>query len=59
MQLSFLGQFYTASASSVEAISTPDTAVFLGRTYARKQFNVTQRQQLPSELTYRGIRYNH
>lgn len=59
MQLSFLGQSYTVSAPSVEAISTPDTAVFMGRTYARKQFNVTQRQQPTSELTYRGIRYNH
>ena len=56
MQLSFLGQPYTASSSDVEAIMTGETATFMGKRYARKQFTVTQRQQ-PVELTYRGVRY--
>ena len=56
MQLSFLGKSYTASAPDVEATMTGETATFMGKSYARKQFNVAQRQQT-TELTYRGIRY--
>jgi len=56
MQLSFLGKSYTASAPAVDAVATGETATFMGKSYARKQFNVTQRQQ-PAELTYRGVRY--
>jgi hypothetical protein len=57
MQLSFLGKAYTPSNPSVEATMIGETATFMGKPYARKQFNVTQRQQ-PAELTYRGIRYS-
>ena len=56
MQLSFLGKSYTASNPSIEASMTGETANFMGKSYARKQFNVTQRQQ-PAELTYRGVHY--
>ena len=56
MQLSFLGQPYTASTSTAAVIPTEDTAMFMGQRYTRKQFTVTQRQQ-PVELTYRGVRY--
>lgn len=56
MQLSFLGKSYEASTPTIEAAPSGETATFMGRTYARKQFNVAQRQQ-PAELTYRGIRY--
>jgi hypothetical protein len=56
MQLSFLGQSYTASTPSVEATPTGETAAFLGKSYVRKQFNVAPRHQ-PAKLTYRGIRY--
>jgi hypothetical protein len=57
MKLSFLGQQYTASAPSCEGTATGERATFLGKPYARKQFNVTSRQQ-PAELTYRGVHYS-
>ncbi|PZV01118.1 MAG: hypothetical protein DCF32_16640 [Leptolyngbya sp.] len=56
MQLTYRGQSYETSAISVDAIATSETATFMGRPYARKQFTLAQRQQ-PAELTYRGIRY--
>lgn len=56
MQLSFLGKSYTVSTPSVDAIATGETASFLGKPYARKQFTVAQRHQ-PAELTYRGVHY--
>jgi hypothetical protein len=56
MQLIYRGQAYEASTPAVEAIPSGETATFLGRPYARKQFNVVQRQQ-PAEMTYRGVRY--
>lgn len=57
MQLSFLGQSYTASSPAIDATATGETGTFMGKPYARKQFNVTQRQAPQSELTYRGIHY--
>jgi len=56
MQLSFLGKSYTASTPDVDAVATGETATFMGKSYARKQFNLTYRQQ-PAELTYRGVHY--
>lgn len=56
MQLSFLGKSYTASNPSIDTVATGETATFMGKPYARKQFNVTQRHQ-PAELTYRGVHY--
>ena len=57
MKLSFLGQSYEASINSVEATETSETATFLGKPYARKQYTVSQRQPPSTELTYRGIKY--
>jgi len=57
MNLTFLGQSYETSLPSVEAIETSETATFLGKQYPRKQFNVSQRQPVKAELTYRGVRY--
>jgi hypothetical protein len=57
MQLSFLGKSYTASTPAIDAIATGETATFMGKSYARKQFNIAQRQSPKSALTYRGIRY--
>ena len=65
MQLSFLGKSYETSAPAMDAmvgdrpfkaIATGETATFMGRPYARKQFTVAQRQQ-PADLIYRGVRY--
>ena len=56
MQLTYRGQAYEASTPAIEATSSGETATFMGRSYARKQFTVTQRQQ-PEELTYRGVHY--
>ena len=57
MQLTYRGQAYEVSATpAVDAIATVETATFMGRPYARKQFTVTQRQQ-SAELTYRGVHY--
>ncbi|HSM80537.1 MAG TPA: DUF4278 domain-containing protein [Nodosilinea sp.] len=56
MELIYRGQAYEVSAPAVEATLTGETATFLGRPYARKQFNVTQRHQT-TELTYRGVTY--
>jgi hypothetical protein len=56
MQLTYRGQSYTASTTAIEATPTGGLATFMGRPYARKQFNTEQRQQT-AELTYRGIRY--
>jgi len=57
MQLSFLGNTYDASFPIVEASETLETVSFLGKQYAKKHFNVTQRQQPPSAMIYRGVRY--
>jgi hypothetical protein len=57
MQLSFLGNTYDASFPIIEASETQETARFLGKQYAKKQFNVTQRQQSPATMIYRGVRY--
>jgi hypothetical protein len=57
MQLTYRGQAYEVSATpAVDAIATGETATFMGRPYARKQFTVTQRQPA-AELTYRGVHY--
>ncbi len=57
MQLTYRGQAYEVSATpAVDAIATAETATFMGRPYARKQFTVTQRYQA-AELTYRGVHY--
>jgi hypothetical protein len=56
MQLTYRGQAYEASAPTIEATPSSETATFMGRPYFRKQFTVAQRQQ-PAELTYRGVRY--
>ncbi|WP_017302234.1 DUF4278 domain-containing protein [Nodosilinea nodulosa] len=56
MQLSFLGKSYEAFTPAVDAIATGETATFMGRPYARKQFNVAQQPQ-PADLTYRGVHY--
>ena len=56
MQLSFLGRSYTTSTAAVNVTMTGETATFLGKSYPRKQCNVTHRQQ-PVELTYRGVCY--
>ena len=57
MQLSFLGKSYTASTPAISATITGETATFMGKPYARRQFNVVQQLSTQSELTYRGIRY--
>jgi hypothetical protein len=57
MQLSFLGQAYTASTAAATAIPTEDTAVFMGQCYTRKQFTTVTQRQSPVERIYRGIRY--
>jgi hypothetical protein len=57
MQLSFLGQSYTTSTPAIEASPTQETAKFLGKSYAKKSFNVAQRQQPSEELTFMGRRY--
>ena len=59
MQLTFRGKSYDASFPTVEAIATSESATFLGKLYARKQFQVQQRHQPADELTYRGVRYTH
>ncbi|MGB3310506.1 MAG: DUF4278 domain-containing protein [Nodosilinea sp.] len=56
MQLTYRGQSYETSTPAVDAISTGETATFMGRPYFRKQFTAAQRQQ-PADLTYRGVRY--
>lgn len=56
MQLTYRGQSYEMSAPAIAAVPSDETATFLGRPYARRQFDLAQRQQ-PAELTYRGIRY--
>ena len=57
MQLSFLGKSYNASSPAIEATETQETATFLGRSYAKKSFNVAQRQQPSEDLTFLGRRY--
>ena len=57
MQLTYRGQAYEVSATpAIDAIATGETATFMGRPYARKQFTVTQRQPAV-DLTYRGVHY--
>ncbi|MEM9118393.1 MAG: DUF4278 domain-containing protein [Cyanobacteria bacterium P01_F01_bin.56] len=58
MQLSFLGQSYEVSTPAIEATETSETLTFRGKSYAQKQYNVHQRQQPASEMTYRGVRYS-
>ena len=56
MQLSFLGKSYTAATPEIEATTTGEIATFLGKSYARKRFEVAQRHQ-PAALIYRGVHY--
>ena len=56
MQLTYRGQSYETSTPAVDAISTGETATFMGRSYFRKQFTMDHRQQ-PADLTYRGVHY--
>jgi len=58
MQLSFLGQSYEAAIPPVKTTATSETATFLGKSYARKQYHVHSRQQPLGELTYRGVHYS-
>lgn len=57
MQLSFLGSTYNASSPTTEASETGETVTFMGRQSKLKQFNVAQRQQPATELTFMGRRY--
>lgn len=57
MKLSFLGKSYEASAPTVDAVATHETGTFLGKSYAKKEFAVAQRQQPAEELTFMGRRY--
>ena len=57
MQLSFLGKSYNAAVPAIDAIPTQETAQFLGKSYAKKSFAVTQRQQPIEDLTFMGRRY--
>lgn len=57
MKLSFLGQSYEASTSTIDPVETDETLTFLGKRYNRKQYNVSQRQHLPIELTFLGRHY--
>ena len=45
MPLTLLGKSYQSSSPSVEASRTGETSSFLGKSYARKQFNIVQRHQ--------------
>ncbi|MFH7245700.1 MAG: DUF4278 domain-containing protein [Spirulina sp.] len=56
MKLSFLGKSYEAATPAIDAIPTSETATFMGNSYARKQFTVTQHQQ-SAAMTYRGVHY--
>lgn len=58
MQLSFLGNAYTAFSPVIEATETGETLTFMGRQSKLKQFNVAQRQQPGAELTFMGRRYS-
>jgi hypothetical protein len=57
MQLSFLGKAYNASEPTIKATSTKEMGTFLGKSYAKKRFNVAQRQQPAEELIFLGRRY--
>lgn len=57
MQLSFLGNTYTASNPAFPATETQETVNFLGCSAKVKQFDVTQRQQPAVELSFMGRRY--
>lgn len=58
MQLSFLGNAYSASSPAIEATETSETVTFMGRQSKVKQFNVAQRQQPAADLTFMGRRYS-
>jgi hypothetical protein len=58
MKLSFLGQSYETTLTAVEATEAPETVLFLGQPYAKKQFRVASRQMTGQELIYRGVRYS-
>lgn len=58
MQLSFLGNAYTASSPAIETAETGETVTFMGRQSKVKQFNVAHRQQPAGELTFMGRRYS-
>lgn len=57
MQLSFLGKSYEASTPAIDAAPTGETAIFLGKPYATRQFTVAQRQQPSETLTFMGRCY--
>ena len=57
MQLSYLGQPYEAHSPAIEAFEIPETATFMGKPYALKQYQVEQPPMPPEELTFMGQRY--
>lgn len=58
MQLSFLGNSYTASSPAIEGTETSETVTFMGSQSKVKQFDIAQRQQPTTELTFMGRRYS-
>ncbi|NJL50014.1 MAG: DUF4278 domain-containing protein [Leptolyngbyaceae cyanobacterium SM2_5_2] len=57
MQLSFLGQTYTASFPDLEVTGVHRMGTFRGQTYAIKQFHVANCPQPVEELSFMGRRY--
>ena len=59
MQLTFLGNTYTASTPELEVTETRAVATFLGKRYIKKTYIVTRHHQSAREnLTYRGVHYS-
>lgn len=57
MQLKYRGIAYQSSAPISEIIDTPETGMFLGARFNRKQYTAPQRQHLQKELTFLGRQY--
>lgn len=57
MELTYRGKSYESFTSDIEATLTGETATFLGKSYSIKTYNVAQRQQQKTDMTYRGVHY--
>lgn len=57
MQLSYRGISYESQTSSVEAVETQQTGLFLGQSFRLKHVKVAPRSIGANHLKYRGVHY--
>mgnify|MGYP001794668494 CR=1 FL=1 len=57
MKLTYRGVSFTSLVAGIPTVTTEQSGLFLGKSYAIKQPQTSYRQASP-ELIYRGVRYS-